>query len=88
MEAKDKLWMDCGFLCQTKDVSSCPLPTEEVEICFNSLRFQALQYEAGIREVVEDMTSLLDNANLGHRLGAIERCLERWQAKLKKWGVK
>ena len=43
--------------------------------------------QAGIREVVEDITKAMDNARIGYALGAVEKCLERWQAKLKGWGI-
>lgn len=43
--------------------------------------------KTGIKEVVGDIQKAMDNAKVGHILGAVELCLIKWQAKLKEWGI-
>lgn len=43
--------------------------------------------QAGIREVVEDVVNAMETAKIGYFAATVERCLEKWQAKLKEWGV-
>ena len=43
--------------------------------------------ESGIREVVDDIQETMDRARVGYTISAVERCLERWHAKLKEWGI-
>lgn len=44
--------------------------------------------QEGVKEVVDDLELEMKNAKIGYMLGAVERCLEKWQAKLKEWRLK
>jgi len=81
MEAKDTVLVGCEVLClsfEGSDYVACPLPLEEQKVCR-----QRLQYQAGIREVVEWLKR--------HRTETTKEFVdftilkEKWQAKLKEW---
>jgi len=45
-------------------------------------------FKAGIKEVVEDMARTLETAPHHKTIASMWQCLQKWQAKLKEWGIK
>jgi len=51
------------------------------------LEWQAeISFKAGIKEVVDDIVNAMDTSKIGYTIATVEKCLEKWEAKLKEWG--
>lgn len=95
MGAKDTIISASEFEVLIQHIHGRKFPTTEEELgdliadaCRPPVEAQAeisfrMGKSAGIREVVDDLTITMDNARVGYTLGAVEKCLKRWQAKLK-----
>ena len=74
--------MEAKELCSCGMPQSYPIPHEH-DLTDREKRIRDASFKAVIEEVVKDLTKEMEEAEVGYKLGAVERCLSKWQAKPK-----